>query len=196
MKKVKWKGGALIAPLPPVLVTCGTIENPNALTIAWTGITNTIPPKTYISVRPSRHSYELIKESGEFVINLTTSDMVFATDYCGVRSGKNENKIEKVGLTVSKCDDSECIIINESPLSIECKVTDIVKLGSHDMFLADINSVYVNESLIDNKGALHLENAGLLAYAHGAYFELGKKLGTFGFSVRKKPINRKKRKNK
>ena len=196
MKKVKWRGGALIAPLPPVMVTCGTEEKPNILTIAWTGILNTIPPKTYISVRPSRYSYNLIKESKEFVINLTPAELVRACDYCGVKSGDKFNKFEDMKLTTQKASVVSVPLLEQSPVSIECKVTDIVSLGSHDMFIADIVAVNVAEELIDSSGKLHLDKANLVAYSHGEYFELGKKLGTFGFSVqkkKKKPYNKKKR---
>ena len=185
MAKIKWRGGALIAPSPPVMVSCGTPEKPNVLTIAWTGIINTIPPKTYISVRPKRHSYNLIKESGEFVINLTTADLVRAADYCGVYTGAKVNKFEKCSLTPIPSEEVSCPSIAESPLCLECRVTEVIPLGTHDMFLADIVSVSVDESLIDEKGALHLENAHLAAFAHGEYFELGKKIGSFGFSVKK-----------
>ena len=196
MKKVKWRGGALIAPLPPVMVTCGTEEKPNILTIAWTGILNTIPPKTYISVRPSRYSYNLIKESKEFVINLTPAELVRACDYCGVKSGDKFNKFEDMKLTTQKASVVSVPLLEQSPVSIECKVTDIVPLGSHDMFIADIVAVNVAEELIDSSGKLHLDKANLVAYSHGEYYELGKKLGTFGFSVqkkKKKPYNKKKR---
>ena len=196
MKKVKWRGGALIAPLPPVMVTCGTEEKPNILTIAWTGILNTIPPKIYISVRPSRYSYNLIKESKEFVINLTPAELVRACDYCGVKSGDKFNKFEDMKLTTQKASVVSVPLLEQSPVSIECKVTDIVPLGSHDMFIADIVAVNVAEELIDSSGKLHLDKANLVAYSHGEYFELGKKLGTFGFSVqkkKKKPYNKKKR---
>ena len=186
MAKIKWRGGALIAPIPPVMVSCGSAEKPNVLTIAWTGIINTIPPKTYISVRPKRYSYNLIKESGEFVINLTTAELVRAADYCGVYTGAKVNKFEKCNLTPIPSEEVSCPSIAESPLCLECRVTDVIPLGTHDMFLADIVSVSVDESLIDEKGALHLENAHLAAFAHGEYFELGKKIGSFGFSVKKR----------
>ncbi len=186
MSKVSWKGGALLAPLPPALVTCGTIENPNILTIGWTGILNTIPPKTYISVRPSRHSYEMIKQGGDFVINLTTTQLVRACDYCGVKSGANTDKFADMKLSISPAQNVLSPILNESPVNIECKVFDIIPLGSHDMFMADIISVNVDEQFIDEKGRLCLEKCGLVAYAHGEYFELGKKLGSFGYSVKKK----------
>lgn len=186
MKKVNWRGGALLAPLPPVMVTCGCEDNPNVITIGWTGILNTIPPKTYISVRPSRYSYSLIKDIREFVINLTTAELVRACDFCGVRSGKDINKLSAMGLSVSKASEVSVPLLDQSPVNIECKVTDIVPLGSHDMFIADIVSVNIAEEYIDENGKLHLEKCNLVAYSHGEYFELGKKLGTFGFSVRKK----------
>ncbi len=188
MAKIKWKGGALLAPVPPVMVSCGNIEkgNANIMTVAWTGIVNTIPPKTYISVRPSRHSYGIIKESGEFVLNLTTSSLIKSADYCGIYTGAKVNKFEKCRLTAEKASEVDCPIIAESPLSIECRVTDIIPMGTHDMFLADIVAVDVNESIIDEKGKLRLDKAKLAAFAHGEYYELGRKLGEFGFSARKK----------
>ena len=188
MAKIKWKGGALLAPVPPVMVSCGNIEkgNANIMTVAWTGIVNTIPPKTYISVRPSRHSYGIIKESGEFVLNLTTSSLIKSADYCGIYTGAKVNKFEKCRLTAEKASEVDCPIIAESPLSIECRVTDIIPMGPHDMFLADIVAVDVNESIIDEKGKLRLDKAKLAAFAHGEYYELGRKLGEFGFSARKK----------
>ncbi|MBQ4152876.1 MAG: flavin reductase family protein [Oscillospiraceae bacterium] len=196
MKKIKWKGGTLLAPLPPVMVSCGTVEKPNVLTVAWTGIINTIPPKTYISVRPERYSYPLIKESGEFVINLATTELCKAVDFCGVRSGRELNKFEQMGLTPMPTDELSAPMIDECPLSMECRVTEVIPLGSHDMFLADILAVHVDESLVDQNGKLHLDRSGLLAYAHGEYFSLGKKLGSFGYSVRKKPKHKVKSLNK
>ena len=186
MAKMKWKGGALIAPLPPVMVSCGDMEKSNILTVAWTGIINTIPPKTYISVRPSRHSYNIIKESGEFVINLTPSSQVRAADYCGIYTGAKVDKFAKCNFHKEEAQSVSCPLIAESPLSIECKVTEIISLGTHDMFLADIVGVDVDEELIDKNGKLDLSGAHLAAYAHGEYFELGKKIGTFGFSAAKK----------
>lgn len=185
-KKVKWPGGALLAPVPAVLVTCGNEKRSNVFTVAWRGILNTIPAKTYIAVRKERFSYNLIKNSGEFAINLTTKDLVKATDFCGVRSGKDINKFKVMNLTKQKANEISCPIIGESPVSIECKVTDIVKLGSHDMFMADIVAVDVAEDLIDSKGRLELEKAGLIAYCHGEYFALGDKLGKFGYTVKKR----------
>lgn len=167
------------------------MEHPNVLTIAWTGIINTIPPKTYISVRPERHSYSLIRESGEFVLNLPTAQLVRAVDYCGVKSGRDVNKWKEMHLTPVAASRVSCPLLGESPLSLECRVTDVITMGSHDMFLADIVATDVEESLLDDKGALHLEQAGLLAFAHGTYYALGDRLGTFGYSVRKKKKRRK-----
>ncbi|WP_367925362.1 flavin reductase family protein [uncultured Ruthenibacterium sp.] len=186
MEKQMWKGSTLLAPVPPALVSCGTMDAPNALTIAWTGIINSQPPKTYISVRPERYSYNLIRESGEFVINLPTAALVRAIDYCGVRSGRNEDKLAAMHLTAQPVEGFSCPMIGESPLSIACRVTDVVPLGSHDMFLADIVSIHVASDLVDESGRLRLAKAGLCAYAHGEYFALGRKIGDFGFSVKKK----------
>ena len=189
MSKIVWKGGALSAPLPPVMVSCSDGEKDNIITIAWTGIVNTIPPKTYISVRPSRHSYNMIKESGEFVINLTPASLIKTADYCGIYTGAKVDKFAKCGLTKGKASQVSAPLIEECPLSLECRVTDIIPLGSHHMFLADILAVDVDDSLLDKDGKLHLERAGLAAFAHGEYFELGKKIGSFGFSVKKKKKN-------
>ncbi len=190
MAKVSWRGGALIAPLPPVMVSCGSGDTKNIITVAWTGIINTIPPKTYISLRPSRHSYDIIKESGELVINLTPASLVRAADYCGMYTGAKKDKFKECKLTPEPAEKVGCVSIAECPLSLECKLTDIIELGTHDMFLADIVGVRVDESLLDKNGKLHIERAGLAAYAHGEYYELGKKLGTFGFSAAKKKKKR------
>ena len=156
MEKVQWKGGTLLSPVPAVLVSCGTMEKPTALTIAWTGIICSDPPKTYISVRPSRNSYEIIKQSGEFVINMMPSSFVRQVDYCGIKSGKTEDKLEKMKLTAMECENISAPQIAQSPISLECKVTDIVPLGSHDMFMADILSVNIDKSLIDDRGRLKI----------------------------------------
>lgn len=191
MNKVKWKGGALLAPVPPAMVSCGTPEQPNIITVGWTGITSTKPPKTYIALRPERFSYPLIKKSGVFVVNLTTVSMVRAADFCGVRSGKDTDKFKETGLTMETAPETGCPMIAESPLSLECRVTDVIPMGSHDMFLADILGALVDPQYIDSAGKLHLDRSGLAAYAHGEYFALGEKVGSFGFSVRKKPLPRK-----
>lgn len=187
MSKTIWKAGTLLAPVPPTMVSCGTMENPNIITVAWTGIINSIPPKTYVSIRPTRYSHNIIKESGEFVINLTTRSLVRAADYCGVKSGKDTDKFSDMCLTAEECPSlCGCPMISQSPLSIACSVTEIVPLGSHDMFIADIDSVFVDERFVDKNGKLHLDLADLISYSHGEYFALGEKLGSFGFSVRKK----------
>lgn len=186
MVKTVWKPGTMLYPLPPVMVTCGTVEKPNVLTIAWTGIINSEPAMTYISVRPSRFSYNIIKETKEFVINLSTEKMLKAVDFCGVKSGKDTDKLKETGLTVLPAENIKAPIIEQSPLSLECRVTEIKPLGSHDMFLAEIIAVHVDEKLLDANGRFELEKSGLIAFCHGAYYALGKKLGTFGFSVEKK----------
>ena len=193
MAKRTLKGGALVCPLPPTMVSCGDMENSNIITIGWTGILNTIPPKTYISVRPTRHSYEMIKEKGEFVINLTPSNLVKEADYCGIYTGKKVDKFAKCKLTKVKGTQIDAPMIDECPVSIECKVTDIIPLGSHDMFMADIVAVNVDENLFDKDDKMRLDKANLIAYAHGEYYELGKKIGKFGFSTNKKKKNNKKK---
>lgn len=186
MSKVSWKGGALLAPLPAVMVTCGDMEKSNIITIGWTGIVNTHPPMTYVSIRPSRHSYGIIKESGEFAINLVTAEMVKKADYCGIYTGKKVDKFAKCELTKEEAKELSCPIIAESPMALECKVKDVIPLGTHDMFLAEIVGVDVDESLLDKDGRLCLDRVKLTSYAHGEYFELGKKIGKFGFSVKTK----------
>ena len=186
VSKIKWRGGALLAPVPPTMVTCSDGEHDNVFTVAWTGIVNTIPPKTYISIRPSRYSYDIIKKSGVFAINLTCKSLVRSADTCGVYTGRKVDKFKRCGLTKEPASEIACPLISESPLSLECRVTDIIPMGSHDMFLADIVAVDVDERLLDENGKLHLERAELVAYSHGDYFELGKRMGTFGFSVAKK----------
>ena len=186
MAKQTWKGSALLAPTPPVMVTCGDMENSNIITVAWAGLICTHPPRVSISVRPTRHSYNLIKDSGEFVINLTPAKLIRECDYCGIYTGAKVNKFEKCGLTPLPAHAVSCPILAESPLSLECRVTQIIPLGSHDMFLADILHVHVDDSLLDRDGKLHLERARLAAFAHGEYFELGRKIGKFGFSATKK----------
>lgn len=193
MAKQSWKGSTLLGPLPPVLVTCGSIEKPNILTIAWTGIINTHPPKTYISIRPERFSYPLIKESGEFVINLPTKPLVRAVDFCGVTSGRNTDKFEKCSLHAEPASQTGCPMLMESPLSLECRVTDEIPLGTHNMLLADIVAVNADESLLDKSGRLNMEKAQLIAFAHGAYYELGRQLGTFGYSVEKKSTQKRRK---
>ncbi len=189
MGKLIWKGSALLGPVPPALVTCGTMEKPNVLTVAWTGIVCTHPAMTYISVRPSRYSYHMLQETGEFVINLPTSAMGKITDFCGMKSGEKVNKIQKCGLTLADASQVSAPILADCPVSLECRITSAQELGSHTMFLAEILAVQVEERFVDSKGKLNLQQAGLLAYAHGEYFALGRKCGDFGFSVRKKKKN-------
>ena len=188
MSKIKWKGGTLLSPLPAVLVTCRDPETgrDNVLTIAWTGILNSDPPRTYVSVRPERLSFEWIRKSGEFCINLPTAGLARAVDLCGVKSGRDADKFRLAGLTPEPSSAVGCCSIAECPVTLECRVFGETPLGSHTMFMADILAVTVDERIVDEKGRMALEQAGLLAYAHGTYFALGKQLGTFGYSVRKR----------
>ena len=186
MSKVEWKAGTFIYPIPAVMVTSGDMEKSNIMTVAWTGILNTNPAIVYISVRPERYSYELIKNSKEFVINLTTEDLAFATDWCGVRSGKDYDKFKEMHLTKEKANHVKCPIIKESPVAIECKVIDIKEYGSHNTFVAQVLSIDADDKYIDEKGAFDISKCNLIAYANGGYYILGKKLGKFGFSVQKK----------
>lgn len=190
MAKINWKGSALLGPLPPVMVSCGTMEESNIITVAWTGILNTHPAKTYVSIRPQRHSYKIIKESGEFTLNLTPARLIRAADFCGMYTGAKVDKFAKCNLTKEEGYDVSCPSIAESPLSLECRVTDVVPLGTHDMFVADIVAVRADESLLDETGKLCMERADLAAFAHGEYFSLGKKIGKFGFSAVKKKKKR------
>ena len=191
MAKQSWKGSTLLAPIPAALVTCGTLDAPNVFTVAWTGIVNTQPPKTYISVRPERFSYPLIRQSGEFVINISTRRLLRAVDFCGVRSGRDTDKFALCNLTAEPASQLSCPMLAESPLSLECRITDVLELGSHHMMLADIVAVNADESLLAENGKLQLNHADLIAFAHGAYYELGQQLGTFGYSVAKKPLAKK-----
>ncbi len=186
MSKTTWKGGTLLAPVPVVLVSCGTVEKPAALTIAWTGTISSDPPRLYISVRPERNSYGIIKETGEFCVNMLPSEFTRKLDYCGIKSGKNEDKLAKQKLTAIPCSKISAPQIAQSKISLECKVADIIPQGSHDMFIADIVAVNVEEDLVSESGKLKIEQAGLIAYAHGSYFALGKKIGSFGFSCKQK----------
>ena len=187
MNKVAWQGGALLGPLPAVMVSCGDMENSNIITVAWCGITNTIPPKTYVSIRPSRYSYNIIKEKKEFVINLTPSALAKKADWCGIYTGKRVDKFKECGFTKERASKIDAPLISECPISIECKVTDIIPLGSHDMFLADIVAVNVEKSLLEGD-KLCINRAHLCAFAHGEYYKLGERIGKFGFSVKKKKM--------
>ena len=191
-KKQSWKPGTLIYPLPAVLVSCGaTPEEYNLLTIAWTGTVCTNPPMCYISVRKERHSYDIIRRTGEFVINLTTEQIARATDWCGVKSGRDVNKGEAMGLTPMANEHVAAPIVAESPLSICCKVRQVVELGSHDMFIADVVGIEADERFIDSEsGKFSLDKARPIVYSHGEYFSLGEMIGHFGWSVRKKKTKR------
>ena len=186
MSKVMWKPGTFIYPIPAVMVTSGTMEKSNILTVAWTGIQNTNPAIVYISVRPERYSYNLIKENMEFAINLTTKELAYATDWCGVRSGAKFDKFKEMKLTKQKGNFVKCPLIEESPVSIECKVIDIKELGSHHMFVAEVLSIDADEKYIDENGAFDISKCDLIAYANGGYYPLGEKIGKFGYSVEKK----------
>lgn len=194
MTKVNFKPGNMLYPLPAVLVSCGSMQDGkiNLITVAWTGTVCTNPPKLYISVRPERHSYDMIRNSGEFVVNLTTRSMTRATDYCGVKSGRDVDKWKECRLTPIAADTVSCPMVEQAPVNIECKVDKVLELGSHHMFIADVTAVHVDEDLLDEKGTFHLEKAGLMAYSHGRYFDLGKELGSFGYSIRKRKKKHKK----
>ena len=194
MAKQTWKGSTLLNPEPPVLVSCGSMEAANLITIGWTGTICTQPSMVSISVRPERYSYQLIKDSGEFVINLPTRKLVRAVDWCGVKSGRDYDKFAEMKLTPLPASTVSCPILAESPVNLECQVTQVVPLGSHDLFLAKVTAVDVDEALLDEKGKLCLERADLIVYSHGEYFSLGKQLGTFGYSVRKKAAPQRHRK--
>ena len=186
MSKTSFKGSTLLAPLPPAMVSCGDMENSNIITIGWTGILNSNPPVTYISIRPSRHSYGIVKERGEFVINLTSASLVKAADYCGIYTGAKVDKFKKCNLTKEPATQVACPMIAEAPMSIECRVKEVIPMGTHDVFVADILAVNVSDELIDASGKIRMDKADLAAYTHGEYFALGKKLGSFGFSAAKK----------
>lgn len=186
MAKKIWKSGTFIYPIPAVMVSCGDMENSNIITVAWTGILNTNPAKVYISVRPERYSYNIIKEKKEFVINLTNKDLAYATDWCGVKTGAKVDKFKEMHLTKEECQFVSAPAIKESPVSIECKVTDIKEFGSHHMFIADVMSIDADEKYINEKGSFDISKCNLIAYANGGYYELGRKIGKFGFSVEKK----------
>ena len=186
MTRTNLSPGTLLAPIPAVMVSVGDMENSNIITVAWTGILSSDPPRAYISVRPSRHSHDILREKGEFVINLTTESLARATDYSGIFTGAKVDKFEKCRLT--KCE-SKCVsapTIEESPLSLECKVFEVIESGTHDIFMADIVNVSCREDIMDDKGRICLERAGLMAYSHGEYYALGRRLGKFGFSAAKK----------
>ena len=185
--RAQWKPGNMIYPVPAVLVTVGDSKgNSNIITIAWTGTICTNPPMAYISVRPERYSYHMLRESGEFVINLATESMAYATDYCGVRSGRDVDKWKETGLTPVPAQTVKAPVIAESPVAIECRVTEVKELGSHHMFLAEVTGVSVDEQWLNERGTLELAKANPIVYSHGGYYGLSKLLGTFGWSVKKK----------
>jgi flavin reductase (DIM6/NTAB) family NADH-FMN oxidoreductase RutF len=191
MAKVAWKAGTMLAPLPPALISCGTLQKPNAMTAAWSGIICTEPTLVYVSIRPSRFSNELIRKSGEFVINVPTVEMAKAVDFCGVKSGRDIDKFKQTGLIAAKSSVVSAPQVEQSPISLECKVKEIKSFGTHDMFLAEVVAVDIDEKYLDKSSALRLDKAGLLAYAHGFYYALGRKIGKFGWSVEKKSTKRK-----
>lgn len=187
MSKLEWKAGNMLYPLPAVLVTVADkAGNKNILTIAWAGTVCTNPPMVSISVRPERHSYFMLCETGEFVINLTTQKLSFATDYCGVVSGRDVDKFEKCKLKTETATHVRAPLLKDSPVNIECKVVDKIELGSHHMFIAKVLSVHVDEKYMDEKGKFDLTLSNPLVYSHGEYYSLGSKTGTFGYSIKKK----------
>lgn len=191
VEKVTFKPGTMLNPVPVVMVSCGKYDiNPNIITLAWAGTVCSDPPMLSISLRKQRFSYDIIKESGFFVVNLVDGNLIRAADWCGVKSGRDFNKFQQTGLTPIKAAGSDCCMIEQSPVNIECEVKQIIPLGTHDMFLAEVKSVHVNACLIDKTGRLDLTKADLSVYSHGVYHKLGHETGTFGFSVKK--INLKK----
>ncbi len=186
MSKTLWKSGTFEYPIPAVMVSCGNMEKSNIITVAWTGILCTNPAKVYISIRPERYSYNIIKETKEFVINLTTKELAFATDWCGVKSGRDVDKFKEMKLTKQKANFVKCPMIEESPVSVECKVEEIKELGSHHMFIAYVLGINADDKYIDENGAFDISKCNLIGYANGGYYCLGDKIGKFGFSVKKK----------
>ena len=186
MAKLKWKPGTMLYPLPAVMVSVGNMDNANIITVAWTGTICTDPAMLYISVRPERFSYDIIKEKREFVVNLTTKKLAYATDFSGVRSGRDVNKFETLHLTKERANEVSVPLIKESPVNIECEVVEIKELGSHNMIIARVLCVDVDEKYLDETGRFCLEKCNLIAYSHGQYYGLGENLGKFGFSVKKK----------
>lgn len=187
MEKELWKPGNMLYPLPVVMVSVTDGEgNDNIITVAWTGTVCSDPPMLSVSVRPERHSYSMLKQTGEFVVNLVTKNLVYATDYCGVKSGREVDKFREMKLTKLPASQVKAPLIGESPVNLECRVTRVIPLGTHDMFLAEIVAVHADREYMDEKGKFHLEQAEPVVYSHGAYLATGEKLGTFGYSVRKK----------
>lgn len=186
MAKELWKAGNMIYPLPAVMVTCSDGKGKdNIITVAWTGTICTNPAMAYISVRPERYSYDIIKSTGEFAINLTTKDLVYATDFCGVRSGRDIDKFKKMKLTKETAKHINVPLIKESPVNIECRVKEIVELGSHHMFVSEVLVVHADNKYMDKKGKFDLSRSNPIVYSHGEYYNLGEKIGKFGYSVKK-----------
>ncbi|MBQ0017925.1 MAG: flavin reductase family protein [Clostridiales bacterium] len=195
--KINSKPGPLMAPLPTVMVSCGDMKDSNIITIAWTGIINSGPPMTYVSVQRTRHSYEIIRNSGEFVINVTTEELVKAMDYCGVKSGRDVDKFKELKLHKEKADEVACPLIAESPVNLECKVRDIKEMGTHVMFMAEIVAVHIDDKFVDDKGAYDFGNMKLVAFNHGKYYRIDSKpLGFFGYSIMKPKTAKRKRREK
>lgn len=193
VSKALWKPGNMLYPVPAVMVSCRRPgEKPNIITVAWAGTVCSSPAMLSISVRKERYSYDMIQETGNFVVNLVNRDLVFAADYCGVKSGRDTDKFKEMKLTVQESQNIDAPGILESPVNLECRVTQAIPLGTHTMFLAEIVGVTVDERYMDEKGTFHLNDAGLVAYSHGTYFELGKKLGSFGYSVKKPGTSKRK----
>lgn len=193
MSRADWRPGNMLYPLPAVMVSVADREGrPNIITVAWTGTICSNPPMVSISVRPERYSYHCIEETGEFVINLTTEKLAYAADYCGVKSGRDVDKFKEMHLTAVPAKEVKVPLIGESPVCLECRVRQKLALGSHDMFVADVVSVSIDEAYLDEKNRFHLEWADPVVYSHGTYFGLGEAIGTFGYSVAKKNSNKKK----
>lgn len=194
MGKQFWKPGNMLYPVPAVMVSCQQgEEKPNIITVAWASTSCSSPAMISISIRPERYSYHIIKESGEFVVNLVTEELVYAADYCGVRSGRDIDKFQQMKLTPLESKTVKAPGINESPVNIECKVIQVIPLGSHDLFMGEVTGVTIDDRYMDENGTFHLSNAGLAVYSHGEYYGLGEKLGKFGYSVAKKKKNRRKK---
>ena len=186
MARQVWKGSTLLNPEPPVLVSCGSLDKPNLITVGWCGTICTQPPMLSISVRPERYSHGLIRQSGVFVVNLPTEPLTRAVDWCGVKSGREVDKFAAMGLHAAPAAQVDTVVLEESPVNLECRVTQVIPLGSHDLFLAEVVAVDVDEALLDETGKLCLERARLIVYSHGEYLALGRRLGSFGYSVRKR----------
>lgn len=196
MSKITWKSGNFVYPIPAVLVSVGTMDKSNLITVAWTGTINTNPAMLYISVRKERYSYDIIKNQKEFIVNLTTEELAYATDFCGVKSGRDIDKFKVLNLTKQKANFVKCPMVAESPISIECKVISENDLGSHTMFIAEVKAINADQKYIDENGSFDISKCKLIAYSNGGYYTLGKKIGKFGYSVQKKKKKSKNTKKK